>query len=209
MSGWFALALLIVLALAAMWAQRVRGPMLQLGAAALLVGAAGYAVQGRPTLEGVSRTAAQQKPPIPLTTLRRAFFGQFGRTEHWLIMSESFAARGQTAEAATVMQSAVREHPRDPLLWIGFGNALVDQAGGLTPASQLAFQRAIELAPDHPAPRFFLGLALARSGQQAQAAALWRTILAQAPADAGWRPYVEDALMAISPRPNTAPPVAR
>jgi len=209
MSGWVMLALLIVLALAALWALRVRGALLQLGAAALLVGAAGYAVQGRPSLEGVSRTAAQQKPPIPLTTLRRAFFGQFGRTEHWLIMSESFAARGQTAEAATVMQSAVREHPGDALLWIGFGNALVDQAGGLTPASQLAFQRAIDLAPNHPAPRFFLGLALARSGQTSRAADLWRQILSEAPADASWRPYVEDAVMAISPRPNTAPPVAR
>ena len=209
MSGWVMLALLIVLALAAMRALRVRGALLQLGAAALLVGAAGYAVQGRPTLEGVSRTVAQQKPPIPLTTLRRAFFGQFGRTEHWLIMSESFAARGQAAEAATVMQSAVREHPGDPLLWIGFGNALVDQAGVLTPASQLAFQRAIDLAPNHPAPRFFLGLALARSGQTSRAADLWRQILSEAPADASWRPYVEDAVMAISPRPNTAPPVAR
>jgi len=209
MSGWVMLALLIVVALTAMWALRVRGALLQLGAAALLVGAAGYAVQGRPNLEGVSRTAAQQRPPIPLTTLRRAFFGQFGRTEHWLIMSESFAARGQTAEAATVMQSAVREHPGDPLLWIGFGNALVDQAGGLTPASQLAFQRAIDLAPNHPAPRFFLGLALARSGQTSRAADLWRQILSEAPADASWRPYVEDAVMAISPRPNTAPPVAR
>ena len=206
MSGWIALALLIVAASAAMWALRVRGPMLQLGAAALLVGAAGYAVQGRPSLEGSARTAGQQKPPIPLTTLRRAFFGQFGPTQHWLIMADSFAARGQTAGAATVMQSAVREHPGDPLLWIGFGNALVDQAGSLTPASQLAFQRAIDLAPDHPAPRFFLGLALARSGQPAQAVALWRQVLAEAPANASWRPYVEDALIAISPRPNTAPP---
>jgi len=206
MSGWIALASLFVLALAALWALRVRGPMLQLAAAALLVGAAGYAGQGRPSLEGASRTAAQQKPPIPLTTLRRAFFGQFGRTEHWLIMSESFASRGQTADAATVMQSAVREHPGDPSLWIGFGNALVDQAGSLTPASQLAFQRAIDLAPNHPAPRFFLGLALARSGQPAQAAALWRAILAEAPADASWRPYVEDALIAISPRPGPSPP---
>jgi cytochrome c-type biogenesis protein CcmH/NrfG len=208
MSSWLALALLIAVALAAMWALRIRGAMLQLGAAALLIGAAGYAVQGRPSLEGASRTVAQQKPPIPLTTLRRAFFGRFGSTEHWLIMSESFAARGDTVGAATVMQSAVREHPGDPLLWVGFGNALVDQAGGLTPASQLAFQRAIDLAPTYPAPRFFLGLALARSGQPAQAAVLWREVLADAPADASWRPYVEDALIAISPRPAQSPPAA-
>ncbi len=68
----------------------------------------------------------------------------------------------------------------------------------LTPASDLAFRRAIELAPDHPAPRFFYGLALARSGDVENALALWREILAEAPADASWRPVVEDAVAAIS-----------
>ena len=29
-------------------------------------------------------------------------------------------------DAAGVLQSAVREHPDDPALWVGLGNALVD-----------------------------------------------------------------------------------
>ena len=83
-------------------------------------------------------------------------------------------------------------------MWVGLGNALVDHAQGLTPASQFAFQRAVELAPGHPGPIFFMGLALARSGDRAAAVALWKEILAQAPADASWRPIVEDAIAVMS-----------
>ena len=206
MTGWLVLTALIAVSLAGLWLARVRGAFLQMSAAALLFGAAGYAVQGHPDLSGAPRIAAQQSAPIPLTNLRHGFFGSFGPTEHWLLLSESYARRGRTAEAAGVLQSAVREHPGDPTLWIGLGNALSDHSGMLTPAAELAFKRAAELAPGHPAPRFFLGLALARSGDPQDAVALWRAILAEAPANAGWRPIVEDAIRAVEqpPRPQAA-----
>lgn len=197
MSGWAALLLLIGFSLSLLWLLRVRGAMLQLAGAALLFGAAGYATFGSPGFASSTRSAEQRRPPIPLTKLRHAFYGNFGPTEHWLIISESLASRGKTQEAAGVLQSAVREHPGDPSLWVGLGNALADHANTLTPASELAFKRAAELAPGHPAPRFFFGLALARSGDPKDAIALWRQILAEAPADASWRPVVEDAIAAL------------
>jgi cytochrome c-type biogenesis protein CcmH len=198
MNGWFALLILIAATIGILWLLRVRGAMLQLAGAALLFGSAGYAALGRPGLPSSPRTAEQRGGAIPLTNLRQAFFGRFGPTEHWLLISESLARRGKTQEAAGVLQSAVREHPGDPVRWIGLGNALSDHSRMLTPASELAFRRAIELAPDHPAPRFFYGLALARSGDSKDALILWRQILAEAPADASWRPVVEDAIAAIS-----------
>jgi cytochrome c-type biogenesis protein CcmH len=197
MSGWLALLVLIGVTLAAFWLLRVRGAMLQLVAAALLFGAAGYAFLGRPGLQSSPRATEQREAPIPLTNLRHAFFGRFTPTEHWLVISESLASRGKTQEAAGVLQSAVREHPGDPALWIGLGNALADHAGTLTPASDLAYRRAVELSPGYPAPRFFYGLALARSGDGKAAIALWRQILAEAPADASWRSVVEDAIAAL------------
>lgn len=208
MSGWLALLVLLGAALLALRLFGVRGSLLQLSLAALLFGAAGYAVQGRPGLESSSRTAEQRAPPIPLTTLRHAFFGKFGPTEHWLLIAESYARRGNTADAVGVLKSAVREHPGDPSLWVGFGNALVDHAGVITPAAELAYRRAAELAPGYPAPRFFFGLALARSGDRQTALALWRSILAEAPADASWRPYVEDAIAALTPRRDRSSPEA-
>lgn len=191
------LLLIFALAFGMVWILRARGAALQLTGAALMFGAAGYAIQGQPGLAGSPRSAAERPAPVPLTKLRHAFFGTFGPTEHWLVISQSYASRGQTEEAAKVLIAAVREHPGDPALWVGLGNAITDHAGTLTPASQLAFNRAAALAPGHPAPPFFLGLALVRSGDPQDGVALWRRLLADAPANASWRPLVEDAIRAV------------
>lgn len=202
MTGWALLLAIIAIALCALWLLRVHGAMLQLSAAALLFGAGGYAVQGHPALSGTPRSAEQRPAPIPLTKLRHAFFGTFGPTEHWLVISESYASRGHTEDAVKALTAAVREHPGDPVLWVGLGNALTDHAATLTPAAQLAFSRAAELAPGHPAPPFFLGLALVRSGDPQDGIVLWKQLLANAPANASWRPLVEDAIRAVQPPPE-------
>jgi cytochrome c-type biogenesis protein CcmH len=197
--GWIVLLAMIAVALGLLRAVGTRGAMLQLCGAGLLFGAAGYAVQGHPGLVGSPHSSAERPAPVPLTRFRHAFYGNFTPTEHWLVISESYASRGRTDDAANVLNAAVREHPGDPLLWTGLGNALADHAGVLTPASELVFRRAAALAPNHPGPRFFLGLALARSGDPQGGTALWRSILAEAPANASWRPLVEDAIAAVSP----------
>ncbi|HYI43414.1 MAG TPA: tetratricopeptide repeat protein [Sphingomicrobium sp.] len=202
--GWIALFLVAAAALGALWLLGLRSPMLQLGAAALLLGSSGYAVQGRPDLRGSPGEARAVGAPVPLTALRHAFFGSFTPTEHWLLLSEALARRGNTADAAGALQSAVREHPADPQLWVGLGNALVDHARGLTPASEFAYRRAAELSPGYPGPAFFFGLALLRSGDREAAVTIWREVLANAPAEASWRPLVEDSIAAVQSPP--APP---
>lgn len=199
MSGWLVLIALIGASLGGLWLLGLRGAMLQFSGAALLVGAAGYALQGQPGLGGQSPSAERSAPPIPLTRLRHAFFGQFSGAESWLRISEALASRGNTEDAVGILKSAVRRNDGDPALWIGLGNALVDHSGRITPAAETAYVRAAELAPGHPAPHFFFGLALARSGDRDGALAAWRHVLAEAPADASWRPLVEDAVAALEP----------
>ncbi len=200
MTGLLILALVLAATLGLLWLLRVRGAILTLAAAALMLGAAGYALQGRAALAGSPHLAAQRQPPVPLTAARKALMGQFTAADTWMTISEGFASRGQTQDAVKVMNSAVRARPTDYAMWVGLGNALADHAQTLTPAAHFAFARAAKLAPGHPAPLFFLGLAEARAGQQARALGRWRYILATAPADASWRPLVEDAVLAISPR---------
>jgi cytochrome c-type biogenesis protein CcmH len=200
MTGWIILAVLFAAALGALALLRVRGSILMLSASAMLFGCIGYVLQGHPGLAGSPREAESLQAPIPLTDMRHAFFGNFTGEESWLSISDALARSGDTEEAVGVLQNAVGKYPRNAQLWVGLGNALVDHAGVLTPASEYAYERAAELAPGHPAPVFFMGLALARSGDGQGALALWKQVLAQAPADAPWRPMIEDAVAALSPK---------
>ena len=197
MSGLFVLFALAAIALGFLWLMRVRGPMLTLAAAALMFGAAGYALQGRPGLAGSAAASTAQVKHLPLAKARHAMLGQFTKSEHWMIIADSFAARGETEDAVGLIQSGLRAHPDDYTLWVGLGNALVDHAGIMTPAAQLAYARAETLAPWSPAPKFFRGLAMLRSGQRDAALAEWKALLAGASADAEWRPLVEDGVAMI------------
>ena len=207
MMGFAWLALIAAATIGLLWLMKLRRPLLTLAAAAIAFGCAGYAWQGRPDLAGVPRTAGERGPPMSLAGARVTLMGQFDRSDSWLIMSDNFAARGNSMNAVGILRSAVREHPRDYKLWVGLGNALVDHGRGLNPAARLAYRNAAALAPDHPAPPFFLGLAEARSGNADEAVRLWRGILAKAPANASWRPLVEDAALAIGGGPAPPPPV--
>jgi cytochrome c-type biogenesis protein CcmH len=199
--GLVILIALTLLSLGAVWLLRVRGPAFTAVAAALLLGGAGYALQGRPGIPAAPADELEGRDYFPLTQARHAFFGEFTAAETWLRMSEALERDGQSEDAVGILVNAVKRYPGDPQLWIGLGNALVDHARGMTPAAELAYKRAETAAPGHPAAPFFYGLALARSGDRAGALKLWNDILAGAPKDASWRPLVEQGVAALSSPP--------
>jgi cytochrome c-type biogenesis protein CcmH len=208
MIGYAWLGLLAFGALGLLWLMKLRGPLLSLAAAAMAFGCAGYALQGSPGLEGNPRAAAERTPPLPLTGARHAMMGQFDYSDTWLNLADALASRGNTADAARLLQAQVARHPRDYKLWVGLGNALTDHARTITPAARLAYARAAELAPGYPAPKFFLGLAEARSGNPDEAVRLWREILATAPANASWRSMIEEGIALMSHGASSPPPSA-
>jgi hypothetical protein len=57
------IVLVLVTAAAFWWFGRLRGASLQLALAALMVGGAGYALQGRPALQGAPKAAGQRAAP--------------------------------------------------------------------------------------------------------------------------------------------------
>ncbi len=180
---------------------------LQFAGAALLVALAGYAWQGRPNLAGKPAPPPVRvaKPDSDFAETRKAMLGQFDSASAWLTIAESYQRQGDNQSGAEILQSAVRKSPNDPDLWVGLGNALVIHAGGLmTPSAELAFRRASRIAPEHPGPKFFFGLALAQGGKFDEAESLWRGLLQTAPADASWRPMVEERLAMLGPARNAA-----
>jgi len=202
--GWLILLFLVGASLALLWLLGLRGGLLTASAAALLIGASGYALQGQPGMAGASAQGGEEHDVFPLTEARHAFFGNFAPAESWLRISEALARDGKSEDAVGILQNAVRRYPGDPQLWIGLGNALVDHSRGLTPPAELAYRRAAQLVPGHPAAPFFYGLAMARSGDRQGAVTVWQDILKTAPKDAEWRPLVEQGIAALSTRPSAA-----
>jgi cytochrome c-type biogenesis protein CcmH len=196
--GWLTLLLVLAGTIALLRLLGVRAGLLQACAAALLFGAAGYALQGRPSLPASPAQGAASRDVLPLSDARHAFYGKFAPGESWLRLSEALARSGSSQDSVNILQNAVRRYPTEPQLWVGLGNALFDHGQGLTPAAELAYRRAMELSPGYPAPRFFYGLARARSGDREGAIALWKDVLADAPPKASWRPLVEGGITVLS-----------
>lgn len=201
-------ALLAILVAAGLRLGGVRGPVFTMAAAALAFGCAGYAIQGHPGLPASVPAAVQRAQPLDLSEARAAMMGRFTAEERWMTIADSLARRGRTDEAARLLIAQVERYPRSYALWVGLGNALADHGKMLTPAARFAYRRADELAPDYPAPRFFLGLAEARSGNRDEAARLWWEVLAEAPRDASWRPMVVQGLNAIGASPEGPAPTS-
>ena len=200
--GWIIILAMALALFAALWrfAALEQGP-LQFLLSALLVALAGYAWQGAPNLAGSPRAAAAatQLPETPFASVRRDLFGGFDAADRWLNIAESLQRRGNTGDAAGVIRAGLQAHPQNATLWTGYANALVLHGGGaINPAAELAFRRAARLAPRHPGPRLFHGLALAGAGRFAEAERLWRETLALAPADASDRAGLEQQLAAIA-----------
>jgi cytochrome c-type biogenesis protein CcmH len=213
--GWvMMLAIAAVTGAGLWWALRPDKAVTQFLAAALLLALSGYALQGRPDQEGRPKRPPERQaiPESAFAQTRENMLGRFDRAWYWLNMSDGLARSGNTQGAAQVIVSGLRESPRDPDLWVGLGNALVVHGEGLmSPAAQLAFQRAAALAPDHPGPRFFYGLALAQGGNFDEAERIWRALLAEAPADAEYRRTIEERLatLAQARAAGTVPPPAQ
>jgi cytochrome c-type biogenesis protein CcmH len=196
--GFVWLALLALLTLALLWSLKLRGPLLTIAGAAVAFGCAGYALQGSPDLPGIPRISSGRAPPMSVAGARHALMGQFDYSDSWLNMADALASRGNTQDAVNLLRTQIARHPGDYKLWVGLGNALFDHSGTLSPAARFAYARAAQLAPGYPAPLFFLGLAEARSGNPDETIRLWREVLENAPANASWRPMVEDGLLLMT-----------
>lgn len=153
-----------------------------------------YLAMGKPGL--ASQRAA---PPAPrpaagqsFAEARETLLKNPGDVPAWLRLSMGLGGMGQTQEAAEALAVALKAMPDNPDLWVGYGEALTAHAGGqITPAARLAFDRANQLAPGHPAPKFYLALAWMQGGQPREALAVLEELERTSKPDAPWMPRVQ------------------
>ena len=201
MTGWIILALLAALLGAGLWVTiRPSRAVSELIAAAVLVALAGYAWQGSPLLSG-RPTGPRDNRPAPSNLFaeeRGKWLDRVGVDAQALDASDGLIRGGDPAYAVGILRTAIGQRPRSAMLWIGLGNAIAQYADGMvTPPARYAFQHAAQLAPESPAPGYFLGLALAQSGDLDGAEQVWRGLVSNAQLGALWRSEVEQKLAAI------------
>ena len=191
--GFVTLVAIGLLTAALLWRLRVARPLWTLLAAGLMLAATGYTLQGRPALAGHPVTADAQPIEVDpaLVELRDRLFGRFTGDGAYLIASDAMMKDGDTRSAVWAVLGGIRKFPGSALLWTGLGDALALHDGGtVSPPSLFAFQQAVRLAPRHPGPPFFLGLAYVRAGQFADAEHWWRLALALTPTGSDYRPEI-------------------
>ena len=176
-------------AMALLAALKLARPLWSLLGAALMLGATGYALQGSPIQPGSpAKPAAVAVPEDPaLLELRDAMLGRYTLDAAYLTAADAMTRTGDSESAVRVLLGGINRIPRSLALWTALGSAMAAHDGSLSPPARFAFDQAMRIAPTHPAPPFFLGLAHVRADDYAAARPYWARAAALSPEGASYR----------------------
>jgi cytochrome c-type biogenesis protein CcmH len=123
----------------------------------------------------------------------------------WSVLAPVLVRLGRFDDASRAFRNSITYNGESAERRADLGEALVAAGGGVVTAEAKAeFERALALNADEVKASYFLGLAAEQDGHAAEAASIWRAMLAKAPANAPWRSLVQAALVRVggSPAPQ-------
>jgi cytochrome c-type biogenesis protein CcmH len=119
----------------------------------------------------------------------------------WDVIAPVYLRGGAFAKAVEAYSRAIKLLGETPKRLAGFAEASVlANDGQVTDVAREAWAKLARLEPERPEPRFWLAVAEEQAGRLAEAIAGYRALLASAPADASWRPLVEERITAAEAR---------
>jgi cytochrome c-type biogenesis protein CcmH len=123
----------------------------------------------------------------------------------WEVVAPVYMQLGRYADSVTAWNNALQLNGESADRRANLGEALTAESGGVVTAeAKAAFARAVALDDTTVSARFYLGLAAEQDGKRDQAAAIWRKLIAEAPAGAPWVDTVRGALARVET--GAAPP---
>lgn len=198
--GWLMLALVAALSGLLLWRLGLPKIVWTTTGAAMMLGATGYALQGSPRLPAspAKPQSAQLDVAPDILEMRGAFFGRFTGDAAYQTAADAMIRVGDPASAVRVTLGGINRNPKSVALWTELGSVLVTHdAGNVSPAALFAFRHAIQLAPRHPGPPFFLGLGYAQAGQFPEARLWWARSLELSPPGVSTREKIKERLMLL------------
>ncbi len=171
-----------------------------------------YLALGSPLLPGqplAARLGPQERPPIEQLVaqveahLERA--PQDGRG--WEVLAPVYMQLGRFDDAARAWRNAITYSGSTAQRESSLGETLAAGANGIVTAdAKSAFERALVLDVNDPKAGYFIGLSAEQDGRKEEAAAIWRNLLASAPADAPWAEFVRTELARVGGAPVVRAP---
>lgn len=134
---------------------------------------------------------------------------QPGDGQGWDVLAPVYMVLERHEDAANAYARAIALLGESPKRLAGLAEAHVLVANGMVnETARLAYERLRTIEPSRLEPRFWLALAKEQDGRRDLAAADYRALLDEAPADAPWRPMVEARLKEVTGQAAGAAPEA-
>jgi cytochrome c-type biogenesis protein CcmH len=116
----------------------------------------------------------------------------------WEIVAPVYMKLDRYEDAAKARRRAISLLGATSTREVDLGEALTAAANGvISEEAQASFNRAIALDAENFKAQFYLGLAAEQDGNTAEAAQLWRALIAKAPPDAPWLTVVRQSLARV------------
>jgi cytochrome c-type biogenesis protein CcmH len=171
-----------------------------------------YGAYGSPQLVGQLRAARVQPAPeqldlaSALVRIESHLANNPGDGRGWDVIAPVYLRMGRMDDAVKAYDSALRLLGPDPGRLTSYGEAQVFAQGGIVSAdARAAFEKALALDPSSAKARFYLARAAEQDGETEKARSAYQNLLASSPADAQWRPVVEEQLARLSGSAESAP----
>ncbi|MBI3698857.1 MAG: c-type cytochrome biogenesis protein CcmI [Afipia sp.] len=166
-----------------------------------LIAAGFYARLGSPSI-GDFPIASRMAAPVANAPLERLVAQVETHLEKnpsdgrgWEVLAPVLFKIGRYDDAARAWRNSIQYNGETATRRADLGEAMAAAAGGVvTSEAKTELERAIKLDPNEVKARYLVGLAAEQDGRKADAANIWREMLASAPADAPWRPLLQQAL---------------
>ena len=127
----------------------------------------------------------------------------------WEVLAPVYMRLGRYSDSANAWRNVLQLSGENADRLANLGEALTAEANGVVTAdAKDVFVRSVALDPTTVTAQFYLGIAAEQDGKNADAAKIFKDLIAHAPADAHWMSDVRSALARVDGKPDGAPVAA-